>query len=149
MPITKKNLHKRKTASSSVFILVPLLFLFTQSCVGKPIHELSEETWLQLLRLREELPLKEDEAIDFDSLSRLGTGASLFVALRAMEQGSLGVAEAALNDSIAREQGFFKARAASHLADVLLEKRMENPFWPFAAPAMALLWNRSEKHGWS
>ncbi len=123
MPITKKNLHKRKTASSSVFILVPLLFLFTQSCVGKPIHELSEETWLQLLRLREELPLKEGEAIDFDSLSRLGTGASLFVALRAMEQGSLGVAKAALNDSLAREQGFFKARAVSHLADVLLEKK--------------------------
>jgi len=94
--------------------------LTTQACAGRTIHGLDEEAWMTLLANGEPLPLGPGEAVDFDALARLGPGASLSIAMRALESGQPDIAVAALGDSLRRDTGRMRARAAALLGETLL-----------------------------
>lgn len=101
--------------------LLSCLCLAASGCEGGTIHGLDEEAWLELLASGEPLPIKPGERLDFRALARLGPGASLLIGMRALEAGETDMAIAALEDSLRRDEGRFRRRAAELLGDTLLE----------------------------
>lgn len=103
------------------FIL--LLAMLTPACVGGSIHGLDEAAWFELLVSGQELPFYSEDTIDIDSISRLGPGAYLFLAMRADEDGKDDLSLILLKEAVKRESGRYHDRAVELLANSLLEQK--------------------------
>jgi hypothetical protein len=101
-------------------IAILALALSTPSCVGGAIHGLDETAWFELLASDAALPFSSGDRVDYDALSRLGPGAVLFIAMRAMDDGDDALAMEMLREATRMERGRYADRAAWLLGEALL-----------------------------